>query len=79
MKAFGVTGWMQIAGLAAACNRSVSSHLFCEVSAQLLCATPTAHWLEYVDWWNPVVAQPLEVKDGMAIPGERPGSGIDWK
>jgi mandelate racemase len=79
MKAFGVTGWMETAGLAAACNLRVSSHLFCEVSAQLLCATPTAHWLEYADWWNPVLAQPLELKDGMAIPADRPGSGVDWK
>jgi mandelate racemase len=79
MKTFGVTGWMDIAGHAAARRLPVSSHLFCEVSAQLLAATPTAHWLEYAEWWSPVLAQPLELKDGMAIPADRPGSGIDWK
>lgn len=79
MKVFGVTGWMDIAGHAAARNLRVSCHLFCEVSAQLLAATPTAHWLEYADWWSPVLAQPLEVKDGMAIPADRPGSGVEWK
>jgi mandelate racemase len=79
MKVFGVTGWMDIAGLAVAHNLRVSCHLFCEVSAQLLAATPTAHWLEYAEWWNPVLAQPLELRDGMAIPSDRPGSGIEWK
>ena len=79
MKTFGVTGWMDVAALAAPRRLPVSSHLFCEVSAQLLCATPTAHWLEYADWWNPVLAEPLEIRDGMAIPADRPGSGVAWK
>jgi mandelate racemase len=79
MKVFGVTGWIDIAGHAAARNLRVSCHLFCEVSAQLLAATPTAHWLEYAEWWSPVLARPLELKDGMAVPSDRPGSGIEWK
>jgi mandelate racemase len=79
MKTFGVTGWMDIAALASVKGLPVSSHLFCEVSAQLLAATPTAHWLEYAEWWSPILAEPLEIRDGMAIPSDRPGSGIDWK
>lgn len=79
MKVFGVTGWMEVAALVQAAKLPVSSHLFCEVSAQLLAATSTAQWLEYADWWNPVLAHPLQIRDGMAIPSERAGSGIDWK
>jgi len=79
MKTFGVTGWRDIAALAAANARAGSSHLFCEVSAQLLCATPTAQWLEYMDWWTPVLARPLAIRDGMALPSDRPGSGVEWK
>ena len=79
MKTFGVTGWRDIAALAAARGLPISSHLFCEVSAQLLAATPTAQWLEYMDWWSPALAQPLELAGGMAMPAERPGSGMDWK
>ena len=78
MKTFGVTGWRDIAALAAVKALPVSCHLFPEVSAQLLAATPTAHWLEYADWWNPVLAEPLELRDGMAIPSDVPGSGVDW-
>ena len=78
MRTFGVSGWMEIAAHAAARGLRVSCHLYPECSAQVLAATPTAHWLEYADWWNPVVANPLEIRDGLAMPSERPGSGIEW-
>jgi mandelate racemase len=56
----------------------MSSHLFPEVSAHLLAATPTAHWLEYVDWADSVLQEPLRVVDGMAIVPDRPGTGMLW-
>jgi mandelate racemase len=74
----GVTGWIHAAGLAAAHGIPMSSHLFPEVSAHLLAATPTAHWLEYVDWADPVIQEPLRIVDGMAIVQGRPGTGIVW-
>jgi len=37
------------AALASALGIEMSSHIFPEVSAHLLAATPTCHWLEYVD------------------------------
>ena len=60
----GVTGWMQAAGVAAAHNVEMSSHLFPEVSAHLLAATPTAHWLEYVDWAGAILQDPLRIQQG---------------
>lgn len=74
----GVTGWRQAAALAQARGLPMSSHLYPEVSAHLLCATPTAHWLEYVDWANAVLQEPLVIKDGMALPSARPGNGLAW-
>ena len=74
----GVTGWQRAAELAAAYNREVSSHLFPEVSAHLLAVTPGRHWLEYVDWADPILQQPLRIKDGFAIPANRPGNGLAW-
>jgi mandelate racemase len=44
----------------------------------LLAATTTAHWLEYVDWLDQVVEEPLRVNNGSAIAPERPGLGIEW-
>jgi L-alanine-DL-glutamate epimerase and related enzymes of enolase superfamily len=56
----------------------MSSHLFPEVSAHLLAATPTCHFLEYVDWANVLVQEPLVVADGHAVVPERPGNGLVW-
>jgi mandelate racemase len=78
MKIGGVTGWLRSAALAQAEGVLVSNHLWSEVSAQLLCATPTAHWLEYCDWWNPVLSNPLRVEDGVAVIDAVVGSGVAW-
>jgi len=43
-----------------------------------LAATPTAHWLEYVDWMNPLLTEPLAIVDGMAVVPDRPGLGLAW-
>jgi mandelate racemase len=74
----GVTGWMRAAALAQAAGLEMSSHLFPEVSAHLLAVTPTAHWLEYVDWADAVLAEPLSIHQGNVIIPERPGVGITW-
>ena len=79
MKIGGVTGWLRAAALAAPRGIRLSNHLWPEISAQLLSVTPTAHWLEYADWWNLVVKEPLIVSDGFAAEfGATPGSGVEW-
>ena len=74
----GVSGWLRAAALADAAGCEMSSHLFPEISASLLAITPTRHWLEYVDWANPVLQEPLEIRDGFAVVPNRAGSGIAW-
>jgi mandelate racemase len=74
----GVTGWCQAAEIAAACRVPMSSHLFPEVSAHLLAATPTCHFLEYVDWANVLLEEPLTIVDGHAVVPSRPGNGMVW-
>jgi mandelate racemase len=78
MKIGGVTGWVRAAALGEAHCVPLSSHLWPEISAQLMCATPTAHFLEYADWWNPVLAEPLRIEKGMAIVEGVVGTGVDW-
>lgn len=74
----GVTGWMQASGIAAAHGVEMSSHLLPEISSHLLAASPTAHWVEYVDWANAILAHPVEVKNGNVTVSSRPGSGLVW-
>ncbi len=74
----GVTGWMAAAKIAAVNRLPMSSHLFPEVSAHLLAVTPTCHYLEYVDWADAIVQEPLVIENGHAIIPDRPGNGMTW-
>jgi mandelate racemase len=78
MKIGGVTGWLRAAALAQTKGLRMSNHLWPEISARLLCCTPTAHWLEYADWWNPILSDPLKIENGLAIVGDSAGTGIAW-
>jgi mandelate racemase len=44
----------------------------------LLDLTPTCHRLEYLDHAGPILTQPIEIRNGLAYPPERPGNGLDW-
>ncbi|HEY1778924.1 MAG TPA: enolase C-terminal domain-like protein [Roseiarcus sp.] len=74
----GVSGWLKAAAVAETSGFAMSSHLFPEVSSHLMMATPTNHWLEYVDWAGPILSEPLVVRDGYAIVPERSGNGLSW-
>lgn len=78
MKIGGVTGWLRAAAIAESAGMPLSSHLFPEVSAHLLAVSPTCHWLEYVDWANPILQESLKIVDGHALIPDVPGSGINW-
>jgi mandelate racemase len=74
----GVSGWLRASALAANDKKPMSSHLFPETSAHLLAVTPTRHYLEYVDWANPILEEPLEIVGGEAVIPDRPGNGMKW-
>jgi len=75
----GVSGWIQAASIAAAKGIEMSSHLAPEISAHLLAATPTCHYLEYVDWADAILEEPLRIRDGLAHVPDRPGVGLIWR
>ena len=74
----GVTGWLRAAALANTHRIEMSSHLYPEVSVHLLAATPTCHFLEYMDWADKILAEPLKIVDGFAVAPQRPGNGLVW-
>jgi len=78
MRIGGVSGWLRATSLAAAAKIPLSSHLLPEVSAAVLAVSPTAHWLEYVDWASAILAEPLKVVNGTVTPPDVPGSGVSW-
>ena len=78
MKIGGVSGWLRAAALAEAARMPISSHLYPEISAHLLAIAPTRHWLEYVDWAEPILRTPVRIENGHAFPSEAPGIGLDF-
>ena len=38
----------------------------------------TCHFLEYVDWADKILEEPLKIVDGFAMTPERPGNGLRW-
>lgn len=74
----GVSGWQRAAALAEAVSMPMSSHLYPEISVHLLAATPTAHFLEYVDWAEPLLEEGVAIRDGNAHAPVRPGIGFVW-
>jgi mandelate racemase len=78
MRIGGISGWMRTAGVAAAAGIQMSNHVYPEISAHLLRVTPTAHWLEWVDWANPILSDPIVPIKGQITALDKPGTGIGW-
>jgi mandelate racemase len=74
----GVSGWVQAASICAAAGVDISSHLYPEVSAHLLLASDSRHWLEYADWADAILETPLIIEDGLAVVSAAPGVGLRW-
>ena len=77
MKIGGISGWLNVIGLARAASMPVSSHLFIEASSHVLAVTPTCHWLEFMDFGSGILANPYQIKDGQ-VTAQGPGLGIQW-
>ena len=78
MRIGGVTGWLRSAAIAGAAGVEMSTHLYPEFAAHLMRVTETAHWLEWQDWADPILAEPFRPSDSCLTLPDRPGAGIDW-
>ncbi|GAB5470292.1 MAG: enolase C-terminal domain-like protein [Rhodospirillales bacterium] len=78
MKIGGPTAWLRCAALAEPAGIPLSCHLFPDLSAHLLAVTPTRHWVEFVDWAEPIRAERVRRGQGTVIVEEKPGFGLEW-
>ena len=78
MRIGGVTGWLRAAAITATANVPMSTHLYPEVAAHAMRVTPTAHWLEWQDWVDPLLQRPYRVERGMMHVPDVPGVGLAW-
>jgi mandelate racemase len=72
----GVTGWLRAAGAAGNAGLRISTHVYPEVSAHLLAATPGAHLLEDLDKTRPLIQPALVYAEGQITVSSVPGSGV---
>ncbi len=74
----GITPWLKVAHLAETYNVAVCPHFLMEIHLPLVCAVPNATWLEYIPQLDSVTGRKMRLDDGMAVPSDEPGLGIDW-
>jgi len=67
---------MLLSGLDMACWDALA--LAAELPLVRLLGAEPRPWLEYVDWANPILREPLDVSTGTATPSERAGVGLEW-
>jgi L-alanine-DL-glutamate epimerase-like enolase superfamily enzyme len=72
----GVTEFLRVSHMADAFDVPVSSHLFPEMSVQVLAALGNATWLEHMPWFAPLYDGGLVVADGHVVVPDAPGWGL---
>ncbi len=72
----GVTEFLRVGHMADAFDVPVSSHLFPEMSVQVLAALGNATWLEHMPWFAPLYDGGLVVEDGSVAVPDGPGWGL---
>lgn len=78
MKIGGATDWLISAEAAQRHGMLVSSHLFPEISAHLLALIENRHYLEYANWLDVIVADPIRPQSGSVQLSQNPGIGLAW-
>lgn len=73
----GVTGWRRAAAEAAAREVEITPHLFPEVSAQLVAATPNGRWVEWFPFWQPLFASAPVLEAGRLHLPHAAGLGVE--
>jgi L-alanine-DL-glutamate epimerase-like enolase superfamily enzyme len=74
----GITRAMEVCHLADAAGLRVAPHVSPELSVTVAAAVPNSLFIEFIPQMEPVLARPVRIEDGFAIPPDRPGHGIEF-
>jgi len=74
----GVEAWRESAALAAAYQIPVLPHYYKDYDVALVCSIPNGAGVESFDWIDPLIDNPMVVKDGYATPHEQAGWGFNF-
>lgn len=75
----GVEAWRDSAALAKSYNIPVLPHYYKDYDIPLLCTVSNGVGAESFDWIDPLIDYPLEIKNGVTLPHDRPGWGFSFK
>lgn len=74
----GVESWRETAALANSYHIPVLPHYYKDYDVPLVCSIPNGVGVESFDWIDPLIDNPMLVKDGYAYPHEGPGWGFNF-
>jgi L-alanine-DL-glutamate epimerase-like enolase superfamily enzyme len=74
----GVSEFVKVAHMARAFDVPVSSHIFSEMSLQILGSLTNASYLEHMPWFEPLYGEEIVIEDGNAVVPEKPGWGFSF-
>ncbi len=74
----GVEAWRESAALADSFHLPVLPHYYKDYDVPLLCTISNGVGAESFDWVDPLIDNPMVIKDGFARPHERPGWGFNF-
>jgi L-alanine-DL-glutamate epimerase-like enolase superfamily enzyme len=74
----GVEMWRQSAALAASYHLPVLPHYYKDYDVALVCSIPNGAGVESFDWIDPLIDNPMVVKEGYATPHDKPGWGFNF-
>jgi len=74
----GVEEWRKSAALADSFHLPVLPHYYKDYDVPLLCTIPNGVGAESFDWVDPLIDNPMVIKDGYATPHDLPGWGFNF-
>jgi L-alanine-DL-glutamate epimerase-like enolase superfamily enzyme len=74
----GVEAWRESAAVANAYHIPVLPHYYKDYDVPLVCSIPNGVGVESFDWIDPLIDNPMVVKDGYAYPHQQPGWGFNF-
>ena len=75
----GVTNWRLVAGLAETHRLALAPHFYREYDVHLAACYPNLIGIEWFDWLDPLLVNPLEIRDGLVVVPDRPGFGVQFR
>ncbi len=74
----GITEFLKVARMAEAKGIPLTPHIFPEESMHLAGTVPACLYVEHMDWFSPLYAEKIEMRNGLIVLPDRPGFGFTF-